>query len=79
MKNLLLSMLAAVTIFAVNAQVTNDPVKPIASADPAAPYHNYSPAMASSPDKPLTSDWQNKQRKAIDEATSDAKLAAFVA
>lgn len=79
MKNLLLSMLAAVTIFAVNAQATNDPVKPIASADPAAPYHNYSPAMASSPDKPLTSDWQNKRRKAIDEATSDAKLAAFVA
>lgn len=79
MKNLLLSMLAAVTIFAVNAQATNDPVKPIASADPAAPYHNYSPAMASSPDKPLTSDWQNKQRKAIDAETTDAKLAAVVA
>lgn len=78
MKNLLLSMLTAVTIFAVNAQVTNDPVKPIASADPAAPYHNYSPAMASSPDKPLTSDWQNKQRKVIDEATSDEVIASFV-
>ena len=78
MKKLLLSVLAVVAAAAVHAQDANDPVKPIKADDPVAPYHNYSPAMSSTPDKPLTSVWQLSQRKAIDEATADAVLAAFV-
>ena len=78
MKKILLSVLAVVAAAAVYAQDANDPVKPIKADDPAAPYHNYVPAMRSTPDMPLTSVWQFPQRKAIDEATADAVLAAFV-
>lgn len=72
-------MLAVVAAAAVWAQDANDPVKPIKTNDPVAPYHNYVPAMSSSPDKPITSVWQDQQRKAIDAETTDAKLAAVVA
>lgn len=79
MKKIHLSLLAMVASIAVYAQDANNPVKPIKVDDPTAPYHNYGPAMESSPGKPLTSAWQKSQRKAIDVATCDAALAAFVA
>lgn len=68
MKKVMFSMMVAVAAAAVWAK--NDPV---------APYDGYGPAMKSTPEKPLTSVWQQEKRTAIDAATSDAVLAAFVA
>jgi hypothetical protein len=47
------------------------------AADPVAPYNNYGPAMASTAEKPLTSEWQKQQAEAIAAATSDDALAAI--
>jgi hypothetical protein len=72
MKKLLLTMTLAVATGMALA-------KGDAEKDPAWPYHDYGEAMKSTAEKPLTAVWQEKERKAIDEATSDAVLASFVA
>ncbi len=71
MKKLLFSMLIAAAALSASAQANK--------TDPVAPYHDYGSAMQSTPEKPLTSFWQKDARKTIDDATSDAVLASFVA
>lgn len=51
----------------------------VQAADPAAPYHGYGPAMASTEEKPLTAVWQEKNRAALAKATSDEALGSVVA
>ena len=72
MKRFLFSMLALAATLSFAA---NDKAKP--PADPN-PYAGYGKAMASVKGDPMAVEWQNANKAAIEEATTDAALAAVV-
>ena len=81
--------LIGMTLLAAAGCVCTAPVeaeKPVETAtvavapgkDPAAPYDDYGPAMASEKGNPMAVEWHNQNAAALDAAVKDDVLAAFV-
>ncbi len=71
MKKVLIGMMMATAFAAAAAEAPK-------SADPAAPYDDYGPAMASEKGNPMAVEWHNQNAAALDAAVKDDVLAAFV-
>ncbi len=76
MNKLVLAFVLALTSVALRAEEKAATPPP---RDPVAPFDSYGPAMRSTTEFPLASNWQEANRAAIDAATTDSILAAIVA